>query len=205
MGENIIGLTNPSCNVDINLPDMFFDGSRVAAGCVQINNVMGTTIGPGSYFLNYTSYGVQVNNGHEVMIDRTWIGETNFDFDFEKEGVLPSSIGIQINGNDHYILNTIVFSSKIGIEINGAANLISNSHVWFPWNAALPIIKNKGLDIMAFHVTSGGNRFVGCYIDGGRAVFTGSGLSQNIWMDGFECCAAIDDVNHGIILKGVSV
>ena len=33
----------------------------------------------------------------------------------------PSAI--QVNGNDHYILNTIVFSSKIGVEVNGAADV----------------------------------------------------------------------------------
>ena len=32
-------------------------------------------------------------------------------------------------------------------------------------------------DTIAFHITGGGNRLSGCYIDGGRAIFTGSGLS----------------------------
>ena len=31
-----------------------------------------------------------------------------------QHGVAPNATAIQINGNDHYILNTIVFSSKIG-------------------------------------------------------------------------------------------
>eukprot|EP01047_Picozoa_sp_COSAG01_P112316 COSAG01_NODE_41075_length_456_cov_0.717087_1_plen_31_part_10 len=26
-------------------------------------------------------------SGHEVMMDRCWLGETNFDFDHEKHGV----------------------------------------------------------------------------------------------------------------------
>ena len=60
----------------------------------------------------------------------------------------------QINGNDHYILNTIIFSSKvwfhsflrsyavgydlgptplqIGLEVNGAADYVTGVHVWFP-------------------------------------------------------------------------
>ena len=58
-----------SCNIDINFPELFLDGSHVA-GAMQINNVMGVTIGPGGYFLNFTGYGVQINKGHEVMIDR---------------------------------------------------------------------------------------------------------------------------------------
>lgn len=42
---------------------------QVASG-LQINNVMGVTIGPGGYFLNFTEYGLQINGGHEVMMVR---------------------------------------------------------------------------------------------------------------------------------------
>ena len=80
--------------------------------------------------------------------------------------VAPSATAVQINGNDHYILNSIVFASKIGVEVNGAANRVSGVHVWFPINRALAFA-----DTMAFHIAGGGNRFTGCYIDGGRAVF----------------------------------
>ena len=34
----------------------------------------------------------------------------------------------------------------------------------------------------AFYITCEGNRFDGCYADGGRVVFTGGGLSNNIWV-----------------------
>ena len=105
---------------------------------MQINNVMGVTIGPGGYFLNFTEFGLQINagninphddtslfwqqpgvlfgsllrlglcrcvdSGHEVMMDRCWLGETNFDFDHVQHGVAPNATAIQINGNDHYIL-----------------------------------------------------------------------------------------------------
>lgn len=140
-------------------------------------------MGPGGYFLNFTQYGIQINAGHEVMMDRCWLGETNFDFDHEKQGVAPNATAIQINGNDHYILNTIVFSSKIGLEVNGAADYIQGVHVWFPVNHAVHFN-----DTIAFHNTAGGNRFMGCYMDGGRAVFTGGALQKTIWTNGFECC-----------------
>jgi len=46
------------------------------------------------------------------------------------------------------------------------------------------------VNAMAFHVTKGGNRFNGCYADGGRCVLDGSpphsGTSRNIWTNGFE-------------------
>eukprot|EP00656_Telonema_subtile_P038343 TRINITY_DN430_c0_g1_i3.p1 TRINITY_DN430_c0_g1~~TRINITY_DN430_c0_g1_i3.p1 ORF type:complete len:395 (-),score=63.83 TRINITY_DN430_c0_g1_i3:107-1291(-) len=187
-----------SCNIDINIHDVFFDGSN-RANALQINNVMGVTVGPGGYFLNFTEFGMQINQGHEVMMDRCWLGETNFDFGFQGQGVAPNATAIQINGNDHYILNTIVFSSKVGLEVNGAADYVTGVHVWFPSNQAL-----HWNDTMAFHVTSGGNRFSGCYADGGRVVFQGAGLAKNLWTNGFECCAGagLADVPHGIILRG---
>ena len=185
VGSNEKGSCNVpqgSCNIDINFPELFLDGRHVTSG-MQINNVMGVTIGPGGYFLNFTQFGLQINAGHEVMTDRVWLGETNFDFDHEKFNRKPNATAIQINGNDHYILNTIVFSSKIGLEVNGAADYVTGVHVWFPDNHAVAFP-----DTMAFHVTSGGNRFSGCYIDGGRAIFEENALQNNIWERGFECC-----------------
>ena len=52
----------------------------------------------------------------QVMMDRCWLGETNFDFNHVDQKAPPNATAIQINGNDHYILNTIVFSSKIGVR-----------------------------------------------------------------------------------------
>jgi hypothetical protein len=189
-----------SCNIDINFPELFLDGSHVASG-IQVNNIMGSTLGPGSYLLNFTSYGVQVNGGHELMISRCWLGETNFDYSFSKTD-LPKAIAIQINGNDHYVSDSVVFSSKIGLEVNGAADYITGVHVWFPDNQALAFV-DEG--VKAFHITGYQNRFVGCYIDGSRAVFDTGGLNHNIWVDGFECCAGVGGVPHGIMLLGDSV
>ena len=145
-----------SCNVDLAFPELFLDGRHVASG-LQINNVMGTTIGPAAYFLNFTLFGLQINAGHEVLLDRAWLGETNFDYPFSKTD-LPKAVAIQINGNDHYVLNTIVFSSKIGLEVNGAANRVDGVHVWFPMNQALAFVAEG---VSAFHITEGQNRFTG--------------------------------------------
>ena len=121
-----------SCNEDIGFPQLFLDGSNVADG-IQVNSVMGTTIGPTTYLLNFSAYGIQVNGGHEVMITETWLGETNWDFVFnQSQGIVPRATAIDIRSNDHYILNTIVFSSLVGLRMGGAANMISGLHVWFP-------------------------------------------------------------------------
>ena len=189
-----------SCNIDINFSEIFFDGGNVA-DALQVNNVMGVTVGPGGYFLNFTHYGVQINNGHECMIDRCWLGETNFDFDHQSAGVRPNATAIEINGNDHYVLNTIVFSAKVGLAVHGAADYITGTHVWFPLNQALAFA-----DSAAFWVTKGGNRFAGCYADGGRVVFDGLGLAKNMWTNGFECCAGKGRTEaHGVILRNASL
>ena len=47
--------------------------------------------------MNFTQYGLQINAGHEVMMDRVWMGETNFDFDHEKLGSRPNATAIQVN------------------------------------------------------------------------------------------------------------
>ena len=135
------------------------------------------------------------------MVDRCWLGETNFDFRFS-EASPPNATAIEINGNDHYVLNTVVFSSKIGLAVNGGANYVTGTHVWFPLNRALAFD-----DVMAFHITQSQNRFNGCYIDGSRAVFEGGALQDNVWTHGFECCAGsgLGDRPHGIILKGSKV
>ena len=86
---------------------------------------VGTTIGPTTYLLNFTNVGIEINGGHEVMITECWLGETNFDYVFNKTaGHLPTATGIAMHSNDHYILNSIVFSSFIGLQNGGAANMV---------------------------------------------------------------------------------
>ena len=41
------------------------------------------------------------------------------------------SVAVQINGNDHYVVDTIIWQyTFIGVELNGAANLLSGVHAW---------------------------------------------------------------------------
>ena len=112
------------------------------------------------------------------MITETWLGETNFDFVFnQSKGLVPRATAIDIHSNDHYILNSIVFSSHIGLHMGGAANMISGLHVWFPENRALQFGCNAFLD------TGSKNRYDGCYVDGSIAVFVEP--NEITWLDGF--------------------
>ena len=88
--------------------------------------------------------------------------------------------------------------------MNGAADYVTGVHVWFPVNHAVAFADTK-----AFHITRGGNRFAGCYIDGGRAVFEPAALTRNIWERGFECCQrgveAPGTPSSGIVLVGTKI
>jgi hypothetical protein len=163
---NTVPCTNPqgSCNEDIGFPSLFLDGSRVANG-LTITSVMGTTVGPQTYILNFTQFGLKVVGGHEVMVEETWFGETNFDHVYTLNQP-PRATAIFIESNDHYISNTIVFSSKIGLDMGGAANWIGGLHVWFPWNNATHFP-----DVRAFYDHGSLNRYHGCYIDCSTAEF----------------------------------
>ena len=43
---------------------------------MQINNVMGVTIGPGGYFLNFTEFGLQINAGEIPTMMRVSSGNS---------------------------------------------------------------------------------------------------------------------------------
>lgn len=123
-----------SCGQFFNLNDMMFDAGHVAAGGVRVGKVMGTTIGPSVFFTGFTKAGVRIDAGHEVMIMEGWFCECEWSDargsvcqeDPDKpHGNRSTSIGVQINGNDHFMTDVIVFEyTHVGVEINGAANIL---------------------------------------------------------------------------------
>lgn len=138
-----------SCNEFVNVNDVLFDSSHVAAGGVFVSHVMGTTIGP-AFFTGYHQAGILVDGGHEVMITETWLAEYYWS---EPQPSNSTSIGIQVNGNDHYLDDVIVFDyTHTGVEINGAANILSGVHTW----------NGGGVGIA---INSYQTRLIGCYLD----------------------------------------
>ena len=119
-----------SCNEFINLSEMMFDAMHVAAGGVRVAKVMGTTLGPSVFFTGFNKVGVRIDDGHEVMLSEAWLAECYW----SSNGPCAQkadSIAVQINGNDHYLTDVIVFDyAHIGVEINGAANVLQAVHTW---------------------------------------------------------------------------
>ena len=54
--------------------------------------------------------------------------------------MVPEATAISIHSNDHYVTDSIVFSSLTGLDVAGAANMIDGLHVWFP---GTPIGRNR--------------------------------------------------------------
>lgn len=75
------------------------------------------------------------------------------------------STAIQLFGNDHYVTNTIVFSSLIGVEVRGAANLLVGVHTW---NMAS---EDGGIGIYMNCPGYTQNRVIGCYLDWNSLVY----------------------------------
>eukprot|EP00040_Diaphanoeca_grandis_P012771 m.64650 g.64650 ORF g.64650 m.64650 type:complete len:671 (-) comp23458_c0_seq2:116-2128(-) len=162
-----------SCGQFINMNEMMFDAAHVAAGGVKVSSTMGTTIGPAVFFTGFTTAGVQINGGHECMIQQAWFAECEWSdargsvCQEDPDGVggnKSKSVGIQINGNDHFVTDVIVFEfTHIGVEVNGAANLLTGVHTW---NAAVynhggySWKNGVGIAINAYQ-----NRLVACYLD----------------------------------------
>ena len=90
------------------------------------------------------------------MINNAWFGQFLYSDSRKENGTASTATGIQIFGNDHYVTNTIVFSSKIGVDIRNPANILSGVHTW---NLATG---NGGTGII---VRSTQNRLIGCYLD----------------------------------------
>eukprot|EP00040_Diaphanoeca_grandis_P016284 m.83959 g.83959 ORF g.83959 m.83959 type:complete len:720 (-) comp25691_c0_seq1:48-2207(-) len=69
------------------------------------------------------------------------------------------SIAIQINGNDHFIVDTIIWQyTHVGVEINGAANLLMGVHAWGSGCGRFSYLTGIA-------VNSWQNRLIGCYLD----------------------------------------
>eukprot|EP01084_Bolivina_argentea_P051220 94208_1 len=149
-----------ACNENVAIENMMFDGSHLVDGCVQVKNTMGFVVGPQMFFLGFNVAGVTVNGGHETMISNSWFGEFLYSSTQYKTA---KATGIQLFGNDHYVTNTIIFSSKIGVHITNPANILTGVHTWN---------LNSGDGGTGILVSATQTRLLACYYDGNDLVLT---------------------------------
>lgn len=73
---------------------------------------MGTTLGPSVFFTGFNEFGVQITDGHEVMLSEAWLAECYWSDNgpcAKKAAAGAGSTAVQINGNDHLLTDVIVF------------------------------------------------------------------------------------------------
>jgi len=141
-----------TCNQFIDVTNVLLDANFVAAGGIRVSKALGTTLQE-VFVTGFVQSGILISNGHEVMISNAWLGECYWSTNAYCRKNNSTSVGIVVDGMDHYITNTIVFDyAKVGVAINEPANLLVGVHTW---NGG-----GHGIDIH-----SGTVRLIGCYLD----------------------------------------
>lgn len=168
-----------SCSEDGSVEDLFLDASQRAAGCLKYWSVIGFNAGPDIYCLNFTDDGIHIEGGHEVVVHETWVGScwyTPPNACWLNASALGSTTGILVNGNDHYVSDSIVFAALTGIGVYGAANMFTNVHTWNTQSGS--VATAAGILNTVWQ-----NRFVGCYMD--FVPFVCSGCAVTTFAEGF--------------------
>lgn len=162
-----------SCVEDVSLSDLFLDGGGVAHGELRFRAVIGVNAGPDIYAVNWTTTGVQLDGGHEVLLHESWVGAcwyTPPDACWLNATALNGTTGILVNGADHYLTDVIVFAGETGVAVRGAANLLTGVHTWNTQSGSLPSAVGILVDVWQ-------KRLVGPYLDYVPLVLAGAALT----------------------------
>jgi hypothetical protein len=149
-----------------------FDANFFAAGGASVANVMGTTF-TSTFFTGFLGTALQIDGGHETMVTDSWFGACYWSDPGSCHDTAADSIAVQINGNDHYLHNVIVFDFVgKGVEVNGEANVLSGVHTWNGGGVGIEVNKGK-------------TRLLGCYLDYNYLLVKGDGGKQLLVVDSF--------------------
>eukprot|EP01084_Bolivina_argentea_P078396 142241_1 len=188
-----------SCNENIAVENMMFDGRQTAFGCIHVINTMGFVAGPQLFFLGFNGAGITATGGHETMIFKSWFGEFLYSDSRKENGAASTATAVQLFGNDHYMTDCIVFSSKIGVHIKNPANILKGVHTW---NLATG---NNGTGIKVESIQT---RILNCYLDWNDLVIVAP-IQEVSVEDSFflEGCVHLEPVtNSGSnIINGLSI
>lgn len=162
-----------SCTENGFIEDMLLDGGGRAYGGLRFNAVIGVNAGPDLFVVNFTTTGVEMYDGHEVLLHESWVGScwyTPPSACWLNPGVLGNTTGVLINGNDHILDDVIVFAALQGIVVNGAACLLSTCHTWNTQSGSVSAAAG-------IQVNSWQNRLVAPYLDYVPLVLMGAALT----------------------------
>ncbi|XP_010536902.1 PREDICTED: polygalacturonase QRT3 isoform X1 [Tarenaya hassleriana] len=138
---------------DITFRDVLFDSNFRGGGIsvidsarIRINNC---------YFLHFTTQGIQVQRGHEILISSSFLGQHSTVGGDSQEREY-SGTGIDISSTDNVITDVVIFSAAVGISLNGPANIVTGVHCYnkATWFGGVGILVKSPL-----------TRIDNCYLD----------------------------------------
>lgn len=129
------------------------------------------------------------------MISESWFGEYLYSSTAYKSA---TATAIEVFGNDHYVTNTIVFSSKIGVHVTNPANVLTGVH---SWNL------NAGDGGIGFLIESTQNRLFACYFDGNDVVVKAPietvSIEGGFFLEGSQI--VLEAAGNGSVIDGLSI
>eukprot|EP01043_Picozoa_sp_COSAG02_P019107 COSAG02_NODE_910_length_16005_cov_46.458569_8_plen_352_part_00 len=162
----------------VTIHDVAFDLLRKGQGAVHFDSTLRVHLDR-LFVHHYRAYGIKVESGHEVHVHNCWIGEWGWS---ENPHNSPASnltgVAVEIDGQDHWLSDIIIFSGLRGIVLHGGASVVTNTHVY------------NGGNESALEVSGHAVRVLGSYFDFNRVVLVDP--------------VAVD-VSHSFFLGGVGI
>ena len=138
---------------DITIDNLMLDCGRRGGG-LSLDNVLRAHLFH-LYVVHYTTVGIAVSKGHEVHIESGFLGEWIWGEDGPGVGTNLTGTAIEVDGQDHWITDVVIFSGLHGIVLNGGASVITNSHIY-----------NGGTEALLGNVGASAVKVTGSYFDG---------------------------------------
>ncbi|KAG0499505.1 hypothetical protein HPP92_004196 [Vanilla planifolia] len=140
----------------ITLSSLMIDANHRAGGISVVNSLR--TLIESSYIVHFASKGIWVQDGHETIISRSFLGQhiTAGGDPFERSF---SGTAIRLDGNDNIVTDVVIFSASIGVLVSGQANTLTGIHCY---NKATGL-GGTGIYLKAPGLTQ--TRIVNCYLD----------------------------------------
>eukprot|EP01050_Picozoa_sp_SAG11_P004355 SAG11_NODE_277_length_11302_cov_5.987146_5_plen_1278_part_00 len=156
-------------------------GGLARGSLLNITYGVGISVGPAVYFEGFGGAGIQINHGAETLIHECWfVGQYGDGLPFFTPTEAPArppnftlfnSTAIQINGNDHYVSDVVIWQyTRLGVVVNGEGNLLSGVHAWGcgavwcdrDWYLDLGLNSHS---LTGIEINAPRNRVVACYLD----------------------------------------
>jgi|EP01047_Picozoa_sp_COSAG01_P047128 hypothetical protein len=163
----------------VTIHDVSFDLNRRGTGAIHTSGTLRVHLDR-LFVHHYVRYGIQAVQGHEVHVSNCWLGEWAWAESGGRESQNLTGVAIEVDGQDHWLSEIIIFSGKQGIVLRGGALVLSNTHIY---NGGT----GSALELAGSHAV----RVLGSYFDFNRVVIKGPAVAV--------------DISHNMFLGGVGV